>query len=406
MLSGLTNYFIPKDKQDQGELSRRYRLVVNIILITILFDLNYAGITVLINLSEGTIIMLWTALLNIFLLFLIKKRLPLLLATNLYIFFGVLAIVVCIYFSGGFASPVLPWLATSPIVALLMGGRNTGLTWMIINCCIMVVFGVLNNHNYDFPSDYDHSWDGMFYLNCYVGLVLIIFAVAYVFESGKNTAFKQLAEKNILLAEEKKKQALQKISQEIHDNIGQTLSLAKLNLHSIHKLDAERSKAKVEDTLQLVAKAIQDLRELSNNLHSDNITDFNLTEAIRNELDMLSRIGHYGTELEVSGSYYKLTPQTELIIYRIYQEIINNIIKHSGAKSIIIKIWYELDQFSLVVEDNGRGFNCEEFLSKGQGLSNIQSRTKLLGGQVEIDSVVNKGTTIGIVLPLEESLLA
>ena len=403
MFSNLASYFVPNDIQEQAELYRRYKLVIYFILITALFDLNYAGITVLIGLEEGTLIMLIAFLLHLLLPILLKKEVPLLLVKNLYIFIGVLAIVVCISYSGGFISPVLPWLATSPIVALLMGGKRTGVFWVVVNSSIVVFFGLLHFYGYRLPSDYDHSWDYMFFLNCYVGLVVIIFCVALVFENGKNAAFRELAEKNILLAEEKKKIALQKISQEIHDNIGQTLSLAKLNLHSIQKQKEEISKGKVVETLQLVAKAIQDLRELSNNLHSDNIIDFNIVETIREEINTISSIGHYATMLEVSGSYHKFTPQTELILYRIYQEIINNVIKHSGASSITIRIGYDTNQLSLSVKDNGSGIKSKDFLLKGQGIRNMQSRAKIIGGRVDIRSENGEGTTVSILLPVKES---
>lgn len=405
MFSALVSYFIPEDKQEQPELFRRYRLVVSIILITALFDLNYAGITILISLEEGTAIMLLASLMHLLLPFLLKARLPLMVVTHLYVSVGVLAVSVCIYFSGGFSSPVLPWLATSPVVALLMGGRRTGLFWMLLNSAIVILFGLLDTR-YRFPSGYDHSWDNFFYLNCYVGLVVIVFFVAMVFENGKNTAFRELARKNLLLAEEKKKMALQDISREIHDNIGQTLSLAKLNLHTIQKPAEGRTEKKLEDTLQLVAKAIQDLRELSNKLHSDNITEFNIVETIRNELDTIARIGHYTTNLKVTGKIYPLNPQTGLILHRISQEILNNIIKHSGATAIVAKINYEPQQFSFTITDNGKGLDCEDFLLKGQGIRNMHSRAKLLGGQAIIDSGsgVDQGTSVTISLPHQEVL--
>lgn len=405
MISNLIRYFIPKDKQEQPEVFRQYKLVVSIMLITALFDLNYAGITVLIDLKEGTGIMLLAALMHLMLPFLLKREIPLLVVTNLYIFFGVQAVVVCIYFSGGFASPVLPWLATSPIVALLMGGRNSGLFWVTINSATMIVFGLLDGSGYRFPANYDQSWANTFFLNCYVGLVAIIFVVALVFENGKNTALKKLAEKNLLLAEEKKKIALQQISQEIHDNIGQTLSLAKLNLHSMQKLSELGENQKVEETLQLVARAIRDLREISANLHSDNITDFSLIEAIRSELQTISRIGAFKTDLRISGKGYPLSSQTEFVLFRISQEILNNIIKHAGAQSIVVRIQYEANCFSLRIQDDGCGINGKDYFLKGQGIRNIQGRAKLLGGQLDIDTKPNEGTAVSILLPTNKASL-
>lgn len=402
MLSSLLHFFIPEDKRASVELLRRYRLVVSIMLLTALFDLNYAGITILIGLEEGIAIMLLAALLHLLLPFLLKAGLPLIAGTYLYILTGVMAVTVCIYYSGGFYSPVLPWLATSPVVALLMGGRRTGLFWMLVNSGIVCWFGVRNTH-YAFPSNYDHSWDQFFYLNCFVGLVVIVFVVALVFENGKNTAFRELAEKNLLLAEEKKKLALQDISREIHDNIGQTLSLAKLHLHTMQMLSGGRAEKKLAEVLELVAKAIQDLRGLSNKIHSDNITEFDLVETLRNELDMIGRIGRYTTELEVKGIPFPLSPQTALILYRISQEILHNIIKHAGATAIGMRIDYEPQQFVLNIRDNGKGFDCEDFMQKGQGFRNMQNRAQLLGGQLLVDSGRRQGTKVSIRLPKQRA---
>jgi hypothetical protein len=142
MLKKLALYFIPLDKQELPEILLRYKLVVNIILITILFDLDYALITITIKMSEGTQSLLIAAILHLLLLFAVKKNISLLFIVNLYVLLGVSAIFISIYFSGGFISPVLPWLATSPVVAMLMNGKKTGLTWLFINSIIALYFGI------------------------------------------------------------------------------------------------------------------------------------------------------------------------------------------------------------------------------------------------------------------------
>ncbi|WP_224994839.1 sensor histidine kinase [Cesiribacter sp. SM1] len=402
MIQKLLNYFISDDKRDQVEVYRQYRLVVSIILINALFDLNYAGITVLIGLSEGTRIMLATALIHFLQPFLLRWRFPLSQVIHFYIFVGVQAVVVCVYYSGGFTSPVLPWLASSPIVALLLGGRRIGFFWVCVNSLTVLVFGLLDGSGYDFPQHYDKSWANTFFLNCHLGLILITFVVALVFENGKNTALKKLAEQNVLLAEEKKKIALQQISQEIHDNIGQTLSLAKLNLHRMQQLQELEGNKKVAETLQLVAKAIQDLREISKNLHADNITDFNLVEVLRHALETISQVGAHQTDLRLTGDRYALPSQTEFVLYRISQEVLNNIIKHAGAQGIVVEINYEPQKFTLLIRDDGCGINSKDFMLKGQGLRNIQSRTKLIGGKLEIFTLPGEGTSVLISIPCHE----
>lgn len=322
MLKKLTLYFIPLDKQELPEILLRYKLVVNIILITILFDLDYALITLTIKMSEGTHSLIVAAILHLVLLFAVKKNVPLLFITNFYVLIGVSAIVISIYFSGGFISPVLPWLATSPVVAMLMSGRKTGFSWLFINSIIALYFGISDKLGYIFPIDYDLSWKNSLAINCLVGLILIVFFVSYAFENGKNSALKRLAENSILLAEEKRKNAFYEISQEIHDGVGQTLSIIKLNLHLLEKIKQEPG-GRLNETVKLVTKAIVDLRNISNHLYSENLQGFNLENALSDDLTLIQNIGTHSTELIVKGKA-EMEPKTAFTLYRIAKEGLNN----------------------------------------------------------------------------------
>jgi signal transduction histidine kinase len=398
MFNKLILFFIPLSVQQDAELFRKFKLVVSIIIVTVIFDLNYAGITILIRMKEGTYVMLATFMLHSLLPFFIRRNIPILLVTNLYLLFGAQAIVQCIYYSGGFRSPVLPWLATTPIVALLMGGRTTGFAWMIINTIVVIVFSIYDKSGFVFPIHYSQNWENEFLTNCFTGLVLIIFFVALVFENGKNTAFKKLAENNELLAEERKRSALFQISQEIHDGVGQTLSLAKLNLHTL-QMDNNNDPVRVKNTLSLISKAINDIRTISRNINDNNITNFNLMEAIQEDVKTLDKIGEYTIDFKVAGTYIKMNAQSELVLYRIVQELMNNTIKHARATSITLQLKYEPMQFQFIFSDNGIGITNPD-LSGGLGIRNIRSRVKMLGGEMEITTGENQGTKVKIRIAL------
>jgi class 3 adenylate cyclase len=205
MFRKIIDYYIPTLVNQTEEVHRRYKLIVSTIIITILFELSYFGLCILMNFREGMFILLVTSLLLFLILYLIKKRLNMILATNLYVMLGVVNITVCIYYSGGFHSPVLPWLASSPIVALLLGGKRTGFLWVMVNSLLVIIAGLLQVNGYSFPRHYNAAYTNLFYIDCFVGLVLIIFLVAIVFENGKNAALDKLAEKNNLLEAEKQK---------------------------------------------------------------------------------------------------------------------------------------------------------------------------------------------------------
>lgn len=381
MLKRLTLYFIPLEKQELPEILLKYKLVVNIILITFLFDLDYALITVTIKMSEGTISLIAAAILHLLLVFAIKRNVSLLFIVNFYVLIGVSAVFISIYFSGGLSSPVLPWLATSPVVALLMNGKKTGLVWLFINSGIALYFGISDRLGYSFPLHYDLDWKDSLAINCLVGLILIVFFVSFVFESGKNSAFKKLAENSILLAEEKRKNAFHEISQEIHDGVGQTLSIIKLNLHLLEKIKDESS-GKLNETVELVTKAIVDLRNISNHLYSENLHSFNLENALNDDLTLIKNIGTHSVLLNVTGNP-NLDPKTSFTLYRIAKEGLNNILKHANATSITIALDYS-NQFSMIIQDNGVGISYKN--ENGQGIASMRDRISLLGGYMSIEN--------------------
>jgi two-component system NarL family sensor kinase len=210
-------------------------------------------------------------------------------------------------------------------------------------------------------------------------------------------------QQNILRAQlEIKEQTLKNISQEVHDNIGQVLSLAKLNLATTDINQPDAMQQKIEDSKTLVAKAIQDLRDLSKSMNTDYIADMGFARAVEYEMDMIKKTGSFETGFEISGTIRKLEAQKELILFRIVQEVLNNIIRHSRATMINIRLQYELSVFSLQISDNGEGFDLRplhENSKFGLGIRNMKNRAQVIGAQFEIISTLAIGTTVNISLP-------
>jgi len=199
-------------------------------------------------------------------------------------------------------------------------------------------------------------------------------------------------------------QTLHHISQEIHDNIGQSLSLAKLNLNTLDG-DAESNREeKLRSTRDLVSKVIADLRQLSKTMNTEKIMAAGLVNALEQELAQLRRSGLFETSLRIEGQAVKLPPQKELILFRIVQESLNNIIKHAGAHAISIVANYETSQLVLMIKDDGRGFDPSEArddMESGSGLRNMKSRASLIGGTLDISSN-GYGTLVTITTPTIE----
>lgn len=201
-------------------------------------------------------------------------------------------------------------------------------------------------------------------------------------------------------------QTLNNISEEIHDNIGQVLSLVKLNLNTFpDNLDAP-VREKLSETELLLSKAIDDLRELSQRMHGNKISSLGLETSIERELKFLQNTGRFKTQFHVEGNRYSLEPQKEMVLFRMVQESLNNVVKHAGAKAITVELLYRPGSLVLQVIDDGKGFNPElnQPSKTGLGLNNMYNRSALIGAIFSLHSSTNNGTTINIELPTTPNL--
>lgn len=198
-------------------------------------------------------------------------------------------------------------------------------------------------------------------------------------------------------------QTFENISQEIHDNIGQILTLAKLNLNTVEPTPSDPTNKKIQNTKELVAKAIHDLRNLSKSLNTDLIKEIGLCEIIQREILVVSKTGQFETNFTLNGEPFRFDKQKELIIFRIFQELVNNIIKHANAKTINIQLQYQPQTFSLTISDDGNGFDTSELQNNeqnfGLGLRNMHNRANLIGGTFQVTSAPGKGAMVQLQVP-------
>ncbi len=247
-------------------------------------------------------------------------------------------------------------------------------------------------------------------------LILLIFIVSFLFiyknkQMRHQVEMRSVEEKfnqEILQTQlEIREQTLKNISEEIHDNVGQVLSLAVLNLSAVELNDTKRAADKIEDTTKLIEKAVADLRNLSKTMDADNIARLGLVAIIKFELELLERTGLYRTLLQLSGDDQRLHGEKEIILYRIVQESLNNIIKHANATQIQVTLQFSENQLHIEIADNGKGFDTNDVAEKsiyksGAGMKNMQKRTKLIGGVCTIKSISSGGTTVSITIPYSQ----
>jgi len=201
---------------------------------------------------------------------------------------------------------------------------------------------------------------------------------------------------------EVQEQTLQTIGADLHDNIGQLLSLTSLTLNSIELDSPDKAQQKIDAAIELNLKSIKEMRLLGKLLHGEQLLKLGLEEAIRSEISWIEKSGRFGIEYQVNGEQpCSNNADKDLIIFRITQEILNNIIKHSKASEITIKLDYREAGIRLQVLDNGTGFNIIEMPEeqRGMGLKNIQKRAEIVGGEIFIQSQPGEGTCVDITIP-------
>lgn len=201
---------------------------------------------------------------------------------------------------------------------------------------------------------------------------------------------------------EVQEQTLQTIGAELHDNIGQLLSLTSLTLGSIEIEQDGKIKQKIDTAITLTNNSIKEMRMLGRLLQGENLIGQGLANAVLQELQWLEKSGRF----EISYQIEKHWPESgnadkDLFIFRIIQEIINNIIKHAFCTRISIKLELKQGVLNLIVEDNGVGFDpgTQQEDKNGMGLQNINRRAAMIGGSAEIYSMPGKGTSITLFIP-------
>ena len=248
----------------------------------------------------------------------------------------------------------------------------------------------------------------------FAGLLLLLLSSVYIgfIVLARNKQNKLISEKDLMENQfreellktefEVQEHTRKNIAADLHDNIGQLLSLTHVTLASINTSDKEKAEQKIADTQELVTRSIRELRQLSKIIHGEQLIQQGLQKTIEQEIAWLERNGHYSVTFlydlpDMDGN----TADKDLFTYRLLQESINNIIKHSGANQIKIELAYLNTSLHLSVSDNGIGFNTDEKLKQlsGLGLLNMQKRVGLLNGSMQVHSEENKGTTITFSIP-------
>jgi signal transduction histidine kinase len=232
-------------------------------------------------------------------------------------------------------------------------------------------------------------------------LVLILMVVSFQRWRLKRMAAHQL-ELNRLQKEqadavmETQESERKRIAEDLHDSLGHLLSTAKMHLQSL----PEDQKPRVDSSMHLLNQASEEIRNITFNLMPRTLEEGGLIPALHELANKVSKAGVVHVNLQVHNmDRFILDKQSQFNIYRIVQEAVNNILKHADAKEISIQLIGQEDHLSIMIEDDGKGFDTTT-KKTGRGLKNIVSRSLWLKGHLHIDSQPGRGTTITTEIPI------
>lgn len=195
-----------------------------------------------------------------------------------------------------------------------------------------------------------------------------------------------------------KDQTLSQIGRELHDNIGQILSVALMQMNIIlDKRTVEMQE--IENLKEIVTESLNEIRVLSRLSNKESCQDFCLITSIKSDLSRIQNLKKIKCTFELNTKMPTLNEEHELFLYRILQEGITNILKHSQSDVIILKIEVGINAIMIFLKDEGIGI---EYSNKsGTGLNNMKYRTNLIGAEMDIKSSAS-GTEITIIYPLDK----
>lgn len=235
-----------------------------------------------------------------------------------------------------------------------------------------------------------------------VVLMMVLIYVFYVRKKGelllsqkeKDMKFQQ----ELTLAEiEMREVTLNYIGQELHDDIGQKLSVAKLMINQLISQCDEMAKVSLSEINELLGETIQDIRNMSKTFITDQVEHFGLIDTLEIEMNRIARLKLIDIELRSNKHDIEINPKDGVIIFRIIQESVNNTLKHSKAKNLNIEVEDSLKTLKITIQDNGIGMNG--VVSDGSGLNNMKKRALMMNADLQITSKANVGTVLKLIYP-------
>lgn len=232
-------------------------------------------------------------------------------------------------------------------------------------------------------------------------LLLVLSVLFYVWYKAKQQQKLQVAllkekEKGIEAVINAQEEERQRIAKDLHDGIIQELTSLKLNLKKVFEKKENEATDKVFHQLEA---STSELRDISHQMMPRALKDLGVVEAIEDMLNKSLDNTDINFNFETFGIKQRLKQNVEITLYRVCQELINNVVKHSDASEVSVQLFKAGNNITLIVEDNGKGLG-QNTKKDGIGLLNISSRLDILKGKVNFEPSPNSGTLVTVNIPL------
>jgi signal transduction histidine kinase len=236
---------------------------------------------------------------------------------------------------------------------------------------------------------------GYFFENiCFIGAFIYKY---FIVDEEKNKVEHQHEVQLFSTKIEIQQQTMEYIGKEIHDNIGQKLTLASLYTQ---QLEHENKTPNIKTISMLIDESLAEMRELTKSLTDNSIEDNIICKLIEEECERVRKLNLCTVKFICNQRKIVLNYQTKAIIVRIVQEFFQNSIKHSGCKNLNLQLNVFEKKAVLLLIDDGKGFDSSKIYSNGIGLRNMKKRTEMLEGSFVLESKINMGTKITVTIPL------
>ncbi|WP_245935398.1 sensor histidine kinase [Winogradskyella arenosi] len=253
----------------------------------------------------------------------------------------------------------------------------------------------------------------MSYVIFFVLTILVVFVLFFLmFQKRKNQLLldkvvqqQQFDAELIKTQQEIQEETLKHVGRELHDNVGQMLVLATMQMNALANGVKQEDKSKVDNSAKALKDALEEVRALSKSLNSDVIFKLGFEATVKNEIDRLNKSGLIRSELLVVGEKVSFeNKKDEVILFRMLQEFFSNTLKYAEAEHLNVSLEYGTENLTIMLEDDGQGFDMAT-ITKGSGLINLEKRAELIQAQLELKTKQGEGTTLLLQYPYKTSWL-